>query len=202
MPGDLRGMVMSSAHVASMNAGNPNMLPNAPVGGATGPGGMHPEMMMNMGMMGSMGGGSGMGGDVNTAGQGMMMSGISGDGDAANTMGAGAGGHNMMQGMEYPSGMGMDFMGGETNNLTSGGGQFGVDIPTGPAAMMQGGAAMNMPPNVARGTAFRGRGIAPPTGPTAPTAPRGRGAVPAFRGRGRGFDTGKTTSICDLPVMC
>lgn len=45
-----------------------------------------------------------------------------------------------------------------------------------------------MPPVAARGTAFRGK---PP--PVIPIAPKGRGA-PAFRGRGRGFDTGKWTS--------
>lgn len=121
MPGDLRGMVMASAHLASQSMGqgnNPNMLPpNVPQGG----GGMHPEMMMNMNMMpggmqgsmpptmpaamqgnmANMGGGPGPGGvgDMNPAGQQMMMQNMGGDD-----------GSSQMSGMEYSGGMGMDYM--------------------------------------------------------------------------------------------
>lgn len=111
MPGDLRGMVMASAHLASQSMGqgnNSNMLP--PNAGQQG-GGMHPEMMMNMGMMpGGMQGGMpnmqanmpqnmGPGGDLNpVGGQAMIMPNMGGDE-----------GQGPMTGMEYSGGIGMDY---------------------------------------------------------------------------------------------
>lgn len=83
--------------------GGPNMMGNA------GGGGMHPEMMNNMGMMGNMPGGMGPAGPsgMNAPGPQMMMQGMNeGEGPPI--------GPNMMQGMEYPNSgmgnMGMEYM--------------------------------------------------------------------------------------------
>ena len=111
MPSEFRGMAMTGAHLASQSMGqgnNPNMMP--PNAGQQG-GGMHPEMMMNMGMMaGGMQGGMpnmhanmpqnmGPGGDLNpVGGQAMMMPNMGGDE-----------GQGQMTGMEYSGSMGMDY---------------------------------------------------------------------------------------------
>ncbi|KAG8833675.1 cleavage polyadenylation factor subunit fip1 [Serendipita sp. 399] len=153
MPGELRGLVVMSAHVAANNAGGnqgPNMMQNPG-------GGMHPDMMMNMGMMGKMPGGMGQGGnEMGGPGQQMMMHNM--DGDTA------------MQAMDYqggPMNMGGDFM-QESSSMT----------PVTPASAGGGGYSMEGGPNgPVRGTGFRGRvqPVAPRGRGTPPVRGRGRG---------------------------
>ena len=92
MPSDLRGMVMMSSTLAAGNMGNmnaPNMMQNT--------GGMHPDMMMNMGMMGNMPGGPDM-----SAGQQNMMQNMEPDmGQSGMMQGMDFQGGNMNQGMDY-----------------------------------------------------------------------------------------------------
>lgn len=103
LPSELRGMVMMSSNVAANSmdqTGGPNMM---------GGGAMHPDMMMNMGMMGNMPGGmsGNVGPDMGMGGQQMIMQGM-GEGDGP------AGVPGMMPGMDFPGGNGMqggmDFM--------------------------------------------------------------------------------------------
>lgn len=98
LPSDLRGMVMMSSNVAANSMGQPggpNMM------GGTG-GAMHPEMIMNMGMMGNMPGNmpGNVGPEIGLGGQQMMMQGM---GEAEGPTGV----PGMMPGMDYPSGGGM-----------------------------------------------------------------------------------------------
>jgi hypothetical protein len=106
LPNDLRGMVMMGTHMASNAMGNQgggaNIMGNPPGGG------MHPDMMMNMGMMGNIPGSMGPSGsaDRSAGGQQVMVQGMNeAEGPPI--------GPNMMQGMEYPNnamGIGMEYM--------------------------------------------------------------------------------------------
>lgn len=108
LPNDIRGMVMMSSHMAAQSmgtAGPPNMM-----GGGNS---MHPDMMMNMGMMSNMGGpmqqpGVGPGVDMSGNSAQMMMQGM------VENEGPAMGGAPMMQGLEYqtgqPMGMGQEYI--------------------------------------------------------------------------------------------
>lgn len=173
MPSDLRGMVMMSSNLAANNMGNmnaPNMMPN--------PGGMHPDMMMNMGMMGNMPGGP----DMSAAGQQGMMQPMEPDMSQS----------GMMQGMDFQGGnmnQGMDYQESTPVQAPPSGGGFSMEgVPSGPSrgvpfkARPPSTATPPTAPRARASTAARGRGLAPPTGPRAasplppnvPTGPRGQ----------------------------